>query len=182
MHGLLKVCVAGLLLVVTAVAAVNCAARQRPDGGSGLLPAGRSVPPLSAVDHRGQTVDLRQLANEQHLLVYFYPKDGTPGCTKEACAIRDVWQKFEAVHVFVVGVSSDSLESHRQFASEHQLQFPLVSDADGRWADAFGVSQFLGMHERVSFLFARGGRLRHVYPDVDPAVHADEVLAHVAAM
>ncbi|RYE87040.1 MAG: peroxiredoxin, partial [Myxococcales bacterium] len=108
-------------------------------------------------------------------VVYFYPKDGTPGCTKEACAFRDVWGKYQAAGVRVLGVSEDDQASHKKFADEHRLPFSLVAD-DGSWARAFGVSTTLGMPSRVTFLIDAGGKVARVYPDVDPGVHAERVL------
>ena len=89
-------------LLLALALSVGCSATQRPDGGKGLLTAGAAVPDLKAADHRGTDVALR---DGQPSLVYFYPRDNTPGCTRQACAIRDVWQKFEAARVRVIGVS-----------------------------------------------------------------------------
>jgi len=113
------------------------------------------------------------------MLVYFYPKDSTPGCTKEACAFRDAWNRFEEAGVLVVGVSTDSADSHRAFAKEHALPFPLVADTDLAWAKAFGVPTIMGVTRRVSVLL-HDGRVTKVYPDVDPGVHATEVLTDAA--
>lgn len=154
---------------------------QRPDGGEGLLPAGRAAPALSASDHRGRTVDLQQL-DGQYALVYFYPRDGTPGCTEEACAFRDVWDRYENAGVRVIGVSTDDGQSHREFAREHGLPFSLIADEDGEWATAFGVGRFLGMTSRVSFLIDGRGRIVKTYPDVDPGVHAQRVLSDHRAL
>ena len=163
------------------VAAFGCAAPQRPDGGSGLLPVGAEAPNLSGKDQSGATVHLRQ-AIAGKLLVYFYPKDATPGCTKEACAFRDAWQKYQQAGVRVLGVSNDSVESHREFAKEQRLVFPLIADEDGSWARAFGVSSTAGFYSRVSFLIGKSGRVEKVYEDVDPAQHADEVLRDAEAL
>ena len=93
---------------------------------TGTLAQGSKAPQLTAVAHDGTTIDLAKLG--QPTVVYFYPKDGTPGCTKEACAFRDVWARYEKAGVLVVGVSADDPDSHREFAAEHRLPFPLVSD------------------------------------------------------
>lgn len=139
------------------------------------LTTGAQAPALSAQAHDGSTVDLRSLGGKP-TIVYFYPKDGTPGCTTEACAFRDVWQKYEEAGVLVVGVSADSNESHAEFAKEHELPFPLIADEEGTWAEAFGVGATLGMASRDSFLIGPDGTIAKVYPGVDPGVHADEVL------
>ncbi len=152
---------------------------QRPDGGSGLLAVGSEPPPLTATAHNERSIDLRALGGAP-TVVYFYPKDNTPGCTTEACAFRDVWSKYEEAGVQIIGVSADSIESHKAFAAEHELPFPLVSDPELRWAKAFGVSSTAGFISRVSFLIGRDGRVAKVYPDVDPGIHADEVLRDAA--
>ena len=109
-------------------------------------------------------------------LLYFFPKAGTPGCTKEACAIRDAWDDYQLSRLRVIGVSIDTDEEHRAFAKEHGLPFSLVSDPSHAWSDAFGVGTFDGLDERVSFLIDGSDRIVKVYEDVDPGVHAQEVL------
>jgi thioredoxin-dependent peroxiredoxin len=158
---------------------IGCSATQRPDGGKGLLGAGAEVPDLKAPDHRGAAVALR---DGKSSLVFFYPKDNTPGCTREACAFRDVWQKFETAGVRVIGVSADSAESHRGFAEKHGLPFSLIADQERQWARGFGVGKFFGMTQRVSFLVGPDGRVRKVYPEIDPGQHAGEVLEDASTL
>jgi peroxiredoxin Q/BCP len=100
----------------------------------------------------------------------------------EACAFRDVWLRFEQQQVRLVGVSRDDRNSHEKFARKHKIPFALISDVDGEWARAFGVPMTLGKFARVSFLFDGNGRLAHTYRNVDPGVHASDVLKDVAAM
>jgi peroxiredoxin Q/BCP len=152
----------------------------RPDGGRGLLPVGASAPDIEAFNARAQSVRLSDLRGHP-VVVYFYPKDGTPGCTKEACAFRDAWMRYEAAGVSIVGVSRDSRESHAEFMRKHDLPFPLASDESGTVERAYGVSSFLGMSSRVTFLVDREGKVARVWPDVDPGSHATEVLAAAAA-
>jgi len=114
-------------------------------------------------------------------IVYFYPKDGTPGCTKEACAFRDAFTGYQQRQVTVFGVSRDSAEIHAEFRKSHRLPFSLVADESGAIAQAYGVSSPLGMSARVTFLIDANGRVARVWPDVDPGVHANEVLAAVDA-
>jgi peroxiredoxin Q/BCP len=153
----------------------------RPDGGTGLLPEGSVVPAVSGVDHTGRT---RSLADElgHAVLVYFYPKDGTPGCTTEACTIRDRWAKFESAGVRVLGVSAQDRETHVRFVAEEKLPFALIADTELAWAKAFGVGSFAGLTDRVSFLVGPDGRVAKVYSKVVPADHADQVLADAAAL
>lgn len=162
-------------LVLCSVLAAGCGSSVA------ALPAGSKVPALSSVAHDGTAIDLANLGG-QPTVIYFYPKDGTPGCTKEACAFRDVWQRYEDANVGVVGVSADSPASHQAFAKEHELPFPLVSDEDGAWAKAFGVDTTMGMAHRDSFLIGKDGTIAKVYAGVDPGVHADEVLADAAKL
>ncbi len=162
------------LVLMALVVSLGCSTAQRPDGGKGLLETGATVPDLKASDHRGAEVALR---DGRPSLIYFYPKDNTPGCTREACAIRDVWQQFATAGVRVIGVSTDTPESHRRFAETYGLPFSLVADGDRRWANGFGVGRFLWMSKRVSFLIGSDGRICKVYPNIDPGLHATQVLA-----
>jgi peroxiredoxin Q/BCP len=163
--------------------AIGCGSKQHNDSSApdkhALLTQGAEVPPLVRVDHRGQIVSLR---SETPTLVYFYPRDGTPGCTKEACAFRDVWQKYEVAGLRVIGVSSDSEDDHRKFAEEHGLPFSLIADPEHVWSGAFGVGTFAGMDARVSFLVDAQSHIVKAYEDVDPGVHAEQVLTDAQAL
>ncbi len=172
--------VAALFTMIAALVVVACSGDpRRPDGGTGLLPEGASAPDLEAKDAAGGPVRLSGLRGKS-VVVYFYPKDETPGCTKEACAFRDAFARYAAAGVVIIGVSRDSEESHRAFRAHHALPFPLVADESGSAQRAYGVSGFLGMTSRVSFLIGPDGKVTKVWPDVDPAIHADEVLAAAA--
>jgi thioredoxin-dependent peroxiredoxin len=148
---------------------------------SSLLAKGKDLPDLVGIDQLGKEQRLKSNVG-RITLVYFYPKDGTPGCTKQACAFRDVWQRFEQAGVALYGVSRDDRASHEKFASEHKLPFPLIADAEGKWATAFGVPSTLGMSRRVSFLFDKFGKVAYVYDKVDPGIHADQVLRDVTSL
>lgn len=165
------------VLALAAEAATGCAGRTP----AGALQRGEAVPHLVATAHDGTVIDLADLGGKP-TLIYFYPKDGTPGCTKEACAFRDVWTRYEEAGVRVVGVSADDIESHRKFADKHDLPFSLVSDEDLTWAKAFGVGTTFGMHARDSFLIAPDGTVANVYRGVDPGVHAERVLVDAAVL
>jgi thioredoxin-dependent peroxiredoxin len=177
----LRLPVLSLTLALALGGLAGCGSATRPDGGSGLLPVGSSVPDLSAPD---QTGAVRRIEAERGhaLVVYFYPKDGTPGCTKEACAFRDAWERYQKAGVQIFGVSSDDAKSHEQFAKEQHLPFPIVADPGHAWSTAFGVSTKLGMDSRVSFLLDGTGKVVRVYPNVDPGIHAEEVLKDAAAL
>lgn len=169
------------LVLCTAIASAGCGAPRRPDGGTGLLTVGSATPDLRATDQHGATQSLA--AERGHpVVVYFYPKDATPGCTKEACAFRDAWDRYKAAHVQVFGVSADGVASHADFAKEQKLPFPLLADPSHTWSAAFGVPTTLGMTKRVSFLLDKDGKVAKTYPDVDPGVHATAVLADATAL
>ncbi len=165
-------------LPLSLVLLAACAATTRPDGGTGLLSAGAPAPTVAAPDQDGKTRTIAEAAGK-YLVVYFYPKDGTPGCTEEACAFRDVWSRYEKSGVMIYGVSADDVASHKEFATEKKIPFPLIADTAGTWATAFGVGSTLGFMERVSFLVAPDGKIAMTYPSVDPGVHAAEILADV---
>lgn len=154
--------------------------------GCGVWASGGTTPavgsPAPAISLSAQDGATRTLASHRGhpVLVYFYPKDATPGCTREACAFRDAWDRLQATGTVVYGVSTDSVESHRRFRDEHQLPFDLLSDPDGAVAASYGVPVRAGFTARMSFLVDAQGNVARVFPDVDPAVHADEVLAAIA--
>lgn len=154
---------------------------QRIDGGEGLLPAGARAPEVVGVDPSGKTVKLSE-SRGRPAVVYFYPRDGTPGCTTQACGFRDAWSRYQALGVTIFGVSSDSPERHREFQAEHHLPFPLASDEDGVVARGYGVPKQIWGYSRVTFLIDREGVVARVWPSVDPGVHADDVLRAVASL
>jgi peroxiredoxin Q/BCP len=159
--------------------ALGCASTAtRPDGGTGLLPVGAVAPEVVGVDGSGKTMRLSELRGHP-AVIYFYPRDGTPGCTKEACAFRDAWDRYRKAGVTIFGVSTDSAESHQKFIAEHQLPFPLSSDPSGEEARSYGVGKGIIGFSRVSFLVGADGHIAKVWPDVDPGIHASEVLAAV---
>src|SRR5262245_29716920 len=178
---LMKQALSALLFAGVLAALAGCGATKRPDGGEGMLAAGAGAPDLAAVDQNGKRHRLSEERGHA-VVVYFYPKDDTPGCTKEACAFRDTWSRFQQAGVQVFGVSADDQKSHEQFAKEQKLPFPILADTDKTWIKAFGVSMTLGMASRVSFLVDGSGKIAKVYADVDPALHADEVLKDAAAL
>jgi thioredoxin-dependent peroxiredoxin len=147
----------------------------RTGGGVGLLPIGASAPDVVGVGNGGKQTRLSDVHGNL-AVVYFYPKDETPGCTHEACAFRDAFVKYETRHVAIFGVSRDSEESHREFRETHKLPFPLVADEDGSVAQAYGVPSSFRMTKRVTFLIGAGGQVAHVWENVDPAIHSDEIL------
>lgn len=128
------------------------------------LQPGDPVPDVIFSLADGQSVRLADLLEQCVVVLFFYPKNGTAICTKEACAFRDAYQAFVDLGATVVGVSGDSAESHDRFAAEHRLPFPLVSDKDGALRRAFGASTAIGLVPgRVTFVIDRQGRIAHAF-------------------
>jgi peroxiredoxin Q/BCP len=141
---------------------------------------GDAAPDVSAPSHEGSVVSLRSYLGKP-VVVYFYPKDGTPGCTAEACSLRDRWADLQALGAVVLGVSTQDAESHKKFAAEHKLPFPLLVD-DGSLSKAFGVGHLGWFDQRVTFLIDRQGRVAKVWEDVDAKEHGRQVLEAVRSL
>lgn len=151
-----------------------------------MLSTGIKAPDFSLPDQKGVTTSLSDFAGKW-LVIYFYPKDDTPGCTKEACAFRDGWNKYQDQQAVVVGISKDSVSSHANFASKYQLPFVLLSDTQGdvvKQYQAFGNKKFMGRSFegilRVSYLINPQGVIVKAYDKVSPVDHADEILSDIA--
>jgi len=146
------------------------------------LAVGAPAPEVTGVDAKGTTFKL-SAQKGKYAIVYFYPKDDTPGCTKEACAFRDAYDKFVAAGVTIFGVSHDAEPSHKAFQQKYTLPFPLVPDTSGAVQKAYHVgSNIWGGTKRVSFLVGPDGKIAKVFPDVDPGVHAKELLGVIASL
>ena len=146
------------------------------------LKEGDPAPDFTAPDQTGNSITLSKLKGK-HVLLYFYPKDNTPGCTKEACAFRDQFNQFESKGIVVIGVSPDSVKSHDKFVSKFDLPFTLVSDSEKQIVNAYGVwgeKEFMGRTFdgtfRASFLIAPDGSILKIWPKVKPEAHPAEVL------
>jgi thioredoxin-dependent peroxiredoxin len=166
-------------LLVAACLGASCAkagSGKGPEGG--LVNEGSVAPAIEAIAHNGERISLAALKGKP-VVLYFYPKDDTPGCTKEACEIRDAWGRFQAAGATVIGVSTDDATSHAKFADKHHLPFPLLPDPDRRIAKDYGVPVRLGFAKRVTFIIDRQGNVAKVFPDVNPKGHAEEILAAI---
>ena len=147
------------------------------------LKAGAKAPAFSAPDQTGKTVSLAELKGKT-VILYFYPKDDTPGCTTEACSFRDEFAAFKKKGAVVLGVSPDDAKSHAKFAGKFSLPFTLLADEGHKIADDYGVwveknmygRKYMGV-ERSTFVIDGGGRLKAVYRKVKPAEHVAELLA-----
>ena len=150
---------------------------------SSIPKVGDKAPLIEGKDQDGKTVNLAHEIGKKVVLLYFYPKDNTPGCTKEACGLRDRMGDLKKDGVDVIGVSFDSSESHQQFISKYNLNFPLLADTDGKIADAYGVRMpDKNMANRVSFLIGLDGKIVHVTNTRSADVHLSEMKDAVAKL
>ena len=143
------------------------------------LAAGQTAPEFQLNDQNGQTHPLQSYRG-RWLVLYFYPRDATPGCTREACDFRDSLFKIQALNADVAGVSVDPTDAHARFATQHHLPFPLLADTAGRTAAAYGALFKLGplrFARRHTFIVTPEGRLARIFRRVDPRIHAAEVVA-----
>ena len=125
---------------------------------------GDRAPDLSMLTHTGERVSLAEYRGEHPVVLFFYPKDGTAFCTKEACSFRDAYEDFTGVGAVVIGISSDSASRHQRFAEEHGLPFLLVSDEEGDARRAFGVPKTMGFFPgRVTYVIDREGVVRRIF-------------------
>lgn len=150
----------------------------------GAMPkVGDQAPLIVGKNQDGKTWKLANAVGKQIVLLYFYPKDDTPGCTKEACGLRDRMGELKKDKVEVIGVSFDSTESHQKFIEKYKLNFPLLSDTDGKIAEAYGV-RIPGRKfaRRVSFLIALDGRIAHITDSPQPDAHLSEMKEAIAKL
>jgi peroxiredoxin Q/BCP len=148
------------------------------------LAPGQPAPAFALTDQHGTLQRLSDYRG-QWLVVYFYPKDDTPGCTKEACKFRDNLQDITALGAQVLGVSVDNADSHKRFAEKYSLPFPLLSDSDGTVAKTYGALWSLGpmkFAKRHSFIIDPTGRIAKIYRDVQPERHSQEIIDDLKAL
>lgn len=151
------------------------------------LAVGKKAPNFLLPSTTGQMVALKDL-KDSFIVLYFYPKDDTPGCTTEACDFRDNFNKLKKEGVVVLAVSRDSLKSHEKFAAKHDLNFPLLSDEEGKVTEAYGVwveksmygKKYMGI-ERATFLIDPSGKIAHIWRNVKVTGHVDDVLKAIKA-
>ena len=147
-----------------------------------MLKEGSTAPAFKTKDANGQTVSLKDLRG-QRVVLYFYPKDDTPGCTKEACSFRDAFSQYKKKGIAVLGVSPDSEAKHQKFVTKYKLPFTLLADTDKSIAEAYGVwgekkfmgRTYMGVH-RTTFLIDEKGKIKKIFEKVKPEDHASEVL------
>jgi peroxiredoxin Q/BCP len=146
------------------------------------LKTGRKAPDFSVIDDKGQKVKLSDFKGRK-VVLYFYPKDDTPGCTKEACSFRDGISEIKARGAVVLGVSADSVDSHRKFRDKFELNFPLLADTDRKIVEAYGTWKEKSMYgktymgiERTTFVIDEQGKIARIFNKVKVDGHYDEVL------
>ncbi len=140
-----------------------------------MLNVGDKAPELSGLDQNGRKISLAG----KKVVLYFYPKDDTPGCTVEACGFRDSGDEIRKRGWEVAGVSADGVLSHKKFEQKYNLNFPMIADPDKELVRKFGVLAPLGYAQRATFLVGANGLVLHVWPKVSPKSHAAEVLAKI---
>ena len=147
-----------------------------------MLKEGSAAPAFKTTDAEGQSVSLKDFRG-QKVVLYFYPKDDTPGCTREACSFRDAFRDFEKAGIKVLGISTDNEASHKKFTKKFDLPFTLLTDSDHAIADKYGTygqkkfmgRTYMGVH-RKTFLIDEKGKIKRVFEKVKPDDHAQEVL------
>jgi peroxiredoxin Q/BCP len=149
---------------------------------SGDLKVGQKAPDFTVMNDKGEKVKLSDLKGKK-IVLYFYPKDDTPGCTKEACSFRDGIAKIKARGAVVLGVSPDSVASHQKFRDKFDLNFPLLADTEKKVVEAYGTWKEKSMYgrkymgvERTTFIIDAQGKISHIFPKVKVGEHYDEVL------
>jgi thioredoxin-dependent peroxiredoxin len=153
-----------------------------------VIEEGQPAPDFQLPSDSGETVSLSQLRGKP-VVLYFYPKDDTPGCTTQACGIRDAYGEFERAGAVVLGVSPDDERSHGKFRDKYELPFTLLADSDHAVAEEYGVwglkkymgREYMGVN-RTTFVIDGDGTVQKVFENVKPATHADDVLAALGAL
>ncbi len=176
MRVILTTAIAASILIILAIVLRPRIAR------ADLLKEGDIAPPITTQMITGDQISNFSLSDYhgKRIILYFYPKDDTPGCTKEACAFRDGFAKFQSAGLTVLGCSVDNPDAHRKFIKKYNLPFPLLLDPDKKIATAYGTANgipILGLDKRVTYVIDEDGRIFKVYPNVDPSVHASQILA-----
>jgi len=139
---------------------------------------GDPAPDFEGPTSNGSRLGLKDFKGKQNVVLYFYPKDDTPGCTREACSFRDNIKPIRDLGAEIIGVSLDSVQSHDKFARKYELPFPLISDKEKNIANAYGVLRDVGLSaNRVTFIIGKDGKVAKIFPKVDVGKHTDEVVA-----
>lgn len=144
-------------------------------GNAENITVNQDAPDFTLQDIGGNTYHLSDYKGKNPVVIYFYPKASTPGCTKQACGIRDDYAKFEEAGIKVFGISVDDKEALQDFSDEYTLNFPLLSDADKKVAEEYGVLNNIGLASRITFIIDKSGKISQIIRDVDVDTHAEDV-------
>ncbi len=145
-----------------------------------MVEEGKPAPNFELESDSGETVKLSDLRGKP-VVLYFYPKDDTPGCTRQACGIRDTWGEFQRAGAEVFGISADTVASHEKFKEKYSLPFPLLADPEHKLGEAYGVArEGKNSYERSTFVIDAGGNVAKIMRRVNPDQHADQVLEALA--
>jgi peroxiredoxin Q/BCP len=148
---------------------------QSCGGNAENLSVGNPAPDFTLQDSDGNSYSLSSYKEKNPVIIYFYPKAGTPGCTKQACGIRDSFSKFKENDIVVLGISVDSKESIKDFINDNNLNFPLLSDENKEVSKAYGVLNNIGVDSRITFIVDKQGNIANILRDVDVETHANDV-------
>jgi thioredoxin-dependent peroxiredoxin len=149
-----------------------------------ILQIGTKVPEFKLPDQSGKLFDIKDVLGRKFLVIYFYPKDDSPGCTREACTFRDQYEDFVKADAIVIGISSQSVESHVNFVEKYKLPFTLLSDTDNKVHDLFGVQSNTGgrIPGRVTFVIDKSGTIIYTFNSLtEPVKHVEEALKAIKA-
>ena len=176
----MKKMITGAIIVIVLIAAF-VVVRSR-NARAEILKEGQAAPPFSTQMVQGDQVTPISLSDlhGQTVVLYFYPKDDTPGCTKEACSFRDGFARFKSAGLVVLGCSIDTSDSHKAFIKKYNIPFPLLLDPDKTIATEYGAANgipILGLDRRITYVINGDGIITKVYPKVDPGIHSSEIIA-----
>lgn len=143
---------------------------------SQVLKTGKLAPDFTLEDHNSIAYTLSDYRGKSPVIIYFYPKANTPGCTKQACGIRDNLSKFNQNQIKIFGISVDSKDALKEFVEEHNLNFPLLSDNDKKVSKAYNVLNMSGLSSRVTYIIDKEGKIAHILNDINIDEHAEKVL------
>lgn len=177
-----SLCAAALLTAIacgdaTQVAVAEYANQSAQKSETAQLKEGATAPDFTLPTDDGRQIKLSDYQGKQTVVLYFYPKDETPGCTKQACAFRDSLADYKKENIEVLGVSVDSVEAHKAFKKNQKLNFTLLADVEKKVSEQYGVLSAAGYSSRTTFVIGKDGVIKKIYQKVDPALNAAEVLA-----
>ena len=158
-----------IFIIISVFSLISCG------GNAENLRVGDSAPNFTLKSASGEVYKLSNYKDKNPVVIYFYPKAGTPGCTKQACGIRDSWEQFKENDIVVLGISVDSKDALQSFIEDNNLNFPLLSDEKKEVSRTYGVLNNIGLDSRITFVVDKSGIIARIIRDVDVDTHADDV-------